>query len=147
MNRVHLKFWKRYLQVPKYSSTDITYLVSGTQPISEQVFKNPTKQLESINLSIPLEGHQLHLIRNKPDPVEEHSFQLEVPPKFWEILNSQFRLPSDASLRRKFTSKLFDLKHKYLCSRNKTNDFHIFADPVKCKCKSCKNPMDWYHEC
>ena len=57
MDRVHLKYWKRYLQVPKCSSTDITYLLSGTVPLSEQIFKNPTKALETINLSIQIEGH------------------------------------------------------------------------------------------
>ena len=82
----------------------------------------------------------------KPSPMEKYSFQKEVPRKFWEILHAQVRLPSDQTLRRKFTSRIFDLKHKYLCNRLKS-DFHKHADPQKCKCKNCKNPMDWYHEC
>ena len=146
MNIVQLKFWKRYLQVPKCASANITYLVSGTSPLSENMFSNPTKQLESINLSIPLPGHQLNLVRNKPPQEESYTFQKEVPEKFWEILQSQFKLPTDSNLRRKFTSKLYDLKHKHLCSRSK-KDFHKHADPRNCKCKNCKQSMDWYHEC
>ena len=146
MDRVHLKFWKRYLQVPKSSSTDITYLLSGTKPFSESIFENPTKSLESVNLSMELTGHQLNLIRNKPSPMEEYKFEKEVPPKFWEILRSQYRLPSNQDLRRRFTSRIFDLKHKYLCYRLKS-DFHTQADPQKCKCINCKQSMDWYHEC
>ena len=146
MNRVHLKYWKRYLQVPKSSSTDLTYLISGTIPLSETIFTNPTKQMETINLSMDLTGHQLHLIKNKAAPVEEYCFQKEVPQKFWDILHSQYTLPTDSNLRKRFTSKIFDLKHRYLCHRNK-DDFHNHADPLKCKCKTCKQPMDWYHEC
>ena len=146
MDRVHLKYWKRYLQVPKSSPTDLTYLISGTKPFSETIYENPTKALESVNLSIKLPGHQLNMVKNRPAPMEEYVFQKEVPPKFWEILQSQFRLPSDEKLRRRFTSKIFDLKHKYFCNRLKS-DFHNHADPVKCKCKVCKQPMDWYHEC
>ena len=146
MDRVQLKYWKRYLQVPKSSSTDITYLLSGTVPLTETIFKNPTKSMESISLSIPLPGHQLQIVKNKPKEMEEYSFQKEVPPKFWEILQSQFCLPANENSRRKFTSKIFDLKHKYLCNRKK-EDFHTLADPLKCKCKNCKSPMDWYHEC
>ena len=146
MNRVHLKFWKRYLQVPKYSSANITYLLTGMVPLSTQIFENPTKSLESINLSIPLPGHQLHLVKNKPKPEEPYKFEKEVPLKFWEILHSQFCLPTDQRLRRNFTTKIFDLKHKHYCNRLK-KDFHRYADPVKCKCKLCKQPMEWYHEC
>ena len=146
MDRVHSKFWKRYLQVPKSASKNITYLITATKPFSEQMFENPTKALQSINLSIPLPGHQLYLIKNKPEPKEEYSFQKEVPTKFWEILHSQFCLPTNEKLRRNFTSKLFDLKHKYQCNRPKS-EFHKHADPLKCKCKLCKQPMDWYHEC
>ena len=90
--------------------------------------------------------NQLHLIKNKAAPVEEYCFQKEVPQKFWEILHSQYTLPTDSNLRKRFTSKIFDLKHRYLCHRNK-DDFHNHADPLKCKCKTCKQPMDWYHEC
>ena len=147
MNRVQLKFWKRYLQVPKWAPTDITYLVSGSIPLSEKIFRNPTKALESINLSINLTGHQLHLIRNKPKPEEEYEFQEEMPEKFWEILRSQHSLPINPENRRKFTSKLFDLKHRHLCNRNMHDDFHNCADQLKCKCKVCNVPMDWYHEC
>ena len=146
MNTVHLKFWKRYLQVSKSSPTDITYLVSGTCPMSETIFKNPTKQLESINLSIPLPGHQLSLVKNKPAPEEEFKFQQEVPSKFWEILQSQAKLPSNSNHRKKFTTKLFDLQHKHQCKRP-LSDFHNVADPLKCICKNCKQPMDWYHQC
>ena len=147
MNRVLLKFWKRYLQVPKSVSTDITYLLSGTYPLTEKMFMNPTKPLESINLSIELTGHQLHLIRDKPNPEEEYKFEMEVPEKFWEILRSQHSLPINPENRRKFTSKIFDLKHKYFCVRNMRDDFHTCANPLKCKCKICNVPMDWYHEC
>ena len=146
MDRVYLKFWKRYLQIPKSSSTDLTYLIAGTYPFSERIFQNPTKSLQTINLSIKLPGHQLNLVKNCPKPMEEYVFNKEVHPKFWEILHSQYRLPSDEDLRRRFTSKIFDLKHKYQCNRLKS-DFHNLADPMKCKCKMCEQPMDWYHEC
>ena len=147
MNRVQQKYWKRYLQVPKCASTDITYLLSGTVPLSEKIFKNPTRQLESINLSINLHGHQLNLVRNKPAQEEEYSFQKDVPVKFWEIIEEQYTLPANKFLRRKFTSKLYDLKHKHFCNRNFKKDFHNCADPQKCKCKNCKLPMNWYHDC
>ena len=148
MDIVHLKYWKRYLQVPKCSSTKITYLLSGTCPLSETMFKNPTRQLQTINLSIPLPGHQLNLVRNKAEQEEEFSFQLEVPEKFWQILQEQIKLPANIFHRRKFTSKLYDLKHKNLCNRNKNKkDFHNYADPSKCKCKNCNESMNWYHEC
>ena len=78
--------------------------------------------------------------------MEKYTFQKEVPEKFWEILHSQFRLPSNQILRRKFTSKIYDLKHKYSCNRLKS-DFHKEADPQKCQCKNCNRPMEWYHEC
>ena len=146
MNRVQLKYWKRYLQIPKSSSANITYLVTGTIPLSEKMYENPTKQLESINLSIDLSGHQLYLVKNKPAQEEGYTFNKEVPEKFWEILQSQYQLPSNQHLRRKFTSKLYDLKHRHLCHRNKS-DFHKHADVRKCKCKNCNTPMDWYHEC
>ena len=107
---------------------------------------NPTKSLETINLSIPLNGHQLDLVRNKPGQEEEYEFKKEVPQQFWEILQSQHRLPSDSNLRRRFTSKIFDLKHRFLCNRLSI-DFHREADVQKCKCKNCKEPMGWYHEC
>ena len=146
MNRVYLKFWKRYLQVPKCSCTDFTYLVTNTFPLSEKMFKNPTKPLESINLSIPLDGHQLHLVKKKPAMEEEYQFQKEVPQQFWDILQSQHKLPCNSILRKKFTTKLFDLKHKFLCNRPST-EFHNHADVLKCKCKNCNQPMSWYHEC
>merc|ERR1711860_156642 len=102
--------------------------------------------LESINLSIPLDGHQLQLIKNKPAPMEKYTFKKQVPEKFWEILHAQKSLPANSELRKRFTSKLFDLKHIYQCNRLK-KDFHKHADPVKCKCTNCNEPMDWYHEC
>ena len=128
-----------------WAPTDITYLVSGSIPLSEKIFRNPTKALESINLSINLTGHQLHLIRNKPKPEEEYEFQEEMPEKFWEILRSQHSLSINPENRRKFTSKLFDLKHRHLCNRNMHDGFHNCAGPLKCKV--CNVPMDWYHEC
>ena len=132
--------------VPKSSPTEITYLICETCPLSERIFENPTRALESINLSIPFPGHQLALVRNKPKQEEAFSFQEEVPEKFWEILQSQVKLPTDKDLRKRFTSKLYDLKHRYQCRRN-LSDFHNHADIRKCKCKNCNNPMDWYHEC
>ena len=146
MNTVYLKFLKRYLQVPKSSPTEICYLVCGTIPMSERIFQNPTKALSSINLSIPFPGHQLSLVKKRPPPEEPFEFQREVPVQFWEILQSQFRLPTDSNKRRKFTSKLFDLQHWHNCNRNKS-EFHNTAEPQKCKCKHCKQPMDWYHIC
>ena len=146
MDRVYLKYWKRYLQVRRSSSANITYLVTGTYPLSERILENPTKALESINLSINLEGHQLQLIKNKPVQPEKYIFQKEVPEKVWEILQAQKCLPSNPELRKKFTSKLFDLQHIYQCKRLK-KDFHKNADPLKCKCVNCNEPMDWYHEC
>ena len=146
MNRVYLKYLKRYLGVPKSSSTDISYLVCGAKPLSQKMFQDPTKPLRSMNLSIPLPGHQLNLVKNQPEREEDYKFDKEVPPKFWEILNTQFRLPSNFYLRRKFTAKLFDTEHRKLCNRNK-DDFHNQADPLKCVCKVCKNSMDWYHVC
>lgn len=146
MNRVHLKFWKRYLQVPKCASKNITYLVTNTIPLTQKMFKNPTKALESINLSIQLEGHQLYLVKEKPPQEEEYSFDKEVPEQFWNILKSQHKLPTDINLRKRFTSKLFDLKHKYLCNRP-SKEFHNNAEVLKCKCKNCNDSLDWYHEC
>ena len=142
-----LKLIKTHSKVIKsHSKLIYIILISTTIPLEEQIFENPTRALESVNLSIKLPGHQLHLFKNKPNPVENYIFQKEVPHKFWEILHSQYRLPSDEILRRKFTSKIFDLKHRHLCNRPKS-EFHNQADPMKCKCKNCKKPMDWYHEC
>ena len=146
MDRVYLKYWKRYLGVPKSSSTDITYLASGKVPFSQKIFEDPTKPLQSINLSIPLPGHQLRLIKNKPKTPEEYKFEKEVPGKFWEILYAQHSLPTNYYLRKKFTNNLFDIDHKKYCDRPKS-EFHNEADPDKCKCKDCKQPMHWYHQC
>ena len=146
MKRVYLKYLKRYLGVPKSSSTDISYLACGVKPLSQKMFEDPTKPLRSLNLSIPLPGHQLNLVKNQPEKEEDYKFEKEVPPKFWEIFNSQYRLPANFYHRRKFSRKLFDTDHKKLCNRSKV-DFHNYADPLKCVCKDCNNPMDWYHEC
>ena len=108
---------------------------------------DPTKQLETINLSIPLTGHQLNLVKNKPAQEEEYRFQKDVPQKFWEILQDQHKLPSNCYLRRKFTAKLYDLKHFQFCNRTNKKDFHNHANPTQCKCKNCNNSMDWYLEC
>ena len=110
------------------------------------MFEDPTKPLRSLNLSIPLPGHQLNLVKNQPEKEEDYKFEKEVPTKFWEIFNSQYRLPANFYHRRKFSRKLFDTDHKKLCNRSKV-DFHNYADPLKCVCKDCNNPMDWYHEC
>ena len=146
MNRVYLKFLKRYLQVRKSSSARITYLICGAKPLNETIFENPTKSFQSINLSIPLPGHQLTLVRNKPEQPEPFEFNKEVPQKFWEILHTQMRLPSDQNSRKRFTSKIFDLQHVHNCIRPKS-DFHNNANPTLCKCKICKKPMEWYHSC
>ena len=146
MNRVYLKYWKRYLGVPKSSSTDITYLACGKKPFAQTVFEDPTRPLQSINLSIPLPGHQLRLVKNKPEKPEDYKFDKEVPAKFWEIFNSQYKLPSNFYYRKKFAQKLFDTEHRKLCVRPK-DDFHNYADPLKCKCTICKQSMDWYHVC
>ena len=147
---ISLKFPKIFSTVPykpiPYKPSCV-YLLSGTCPMSEKMFKNPTRQLQSINLSIQLTGHQLNLVKNKPAQEEEYIFQKEVPVKFWEIHQAQHALPTNCYLRRKFTSKLYDLKHKHFCNRNFKKDFHNLADVTKCKCKNCKLPMDWYHEC
>ena len=132
--------------VPKSSCIDISYLLCDTIPLSERMFQNPTKALESINLSISLPGHQLNLVKNKPKPEEPYIFKKEAPQKFWEILQAQIRLPTNQTLRKKFTTKIFDLQHKHNCIRP-LSDFHNHADQTLCKCKHCKKPMGWYHTC
>ena len=82
MKRVYLKYLKRYLGVPKSSSTDISYLACGVKPLSQKMFEDPTKPLRSLNLSIPLPGHQLNLVKNQPKKEEDYKFGKEVPPKF-----------------------------------------------------------------
>ena len=84
-------------------------------------------------------------MRNKPKQEDEFIFDKEVPEKFWQILNEQKNLPMNAYLRKKFTFKLFDLKHKQMCVRTKA-DFHNQTDPTKCICSDCNQPMDWYHD-
>ena len=145
MNIVQTKYWKRYFQVPKWSSKEVTYLLSGTIPLTERMFMNPTKQLQSINLSIPLDGYQLNLVKNQPAQ-EEYIIEKDIPVQFWEILQEQQRIPSNCYLRRKFTTKLYDLNHFQLCNRTK-KDFHNHANPRQCKCKNCNTSMDWYHKC
>ena len=138
MNRVYMKFIKRYIMVPKSSPTDIfSYLVTGTKPLSTKIFENPTKPLGSINLSIKLPGHQLYLVKNKPPQEDEYRFEMEVPQKFWDILANQKCLPTNVKLRKRFTSRLFDLNHRKLCTRTK-DDFHNQANPLKCICSDCK---------
>ena len=145
IDRVFLKYLKRYLGVPVSASNALTYFVTKTKPFTQTLYENPTRVLETINLSIPLSGHQLSLIKNKP--VYEPSLLFEeLPKEFHESdVTKDFRgLPSSLNFRKKITSKIFDLKHRHLCT---LESYHIFPNTRNCKCKICNNPMDWHHPC
>ena len=81
-------------------------------------------------------------VRGKPQTAWKKLVCLRI--RTWVVKK---KLTSTKFLRRKFTSKLYDLKHKHFCNRNFKKDFHNCADPQKCKCKNCKLPMNWYHDC
>ena len=145
IDRVFLKYLKRYLGVPSGASNAITYFITKTKPFTETLFQNPTKQLEKINLSIPLTGHQLSLVKNKPS-IDSHITHKDLPQEFYESeVVKEFRgLPSSFNYRKKISTKIFDLKHRVLCT---IETFHIFPNHQSCKCKHCNNSMDWHHPC
>ena len=146
INRAFLKYLKRYLGVPKSSCTDMTYFMTGTCPLTEKLFENPTKALQSIDLSIELTGHQLVLIKNKPQPEEPYKAEEEVPKEFLEKWESKriHRLTSNFSYRKKLAYELFDLSHKANC---KITTFHNHPIPEECKCVICDKNMEMYHVC
>ena len=145
IDRVFLKYLKRFLAVPIGSSNAITYYLTKTRPFSETLYENPTKPLQSINLSIPLHGHQLQLIKNKSEIIL-YTVHSEIPSDFHdsEVVKEFRGLPSNFQNRKKITNKIFDLKHRYLCTRE---DYHIYPNYQTCKCKVCSNPMEWHHPC
>ena len=145
IDRVFLKYLKRYLGVPVSASNAITYFLTNTRPFSHTLFENPTKLLQSINLSIPLPGHQLHLVKNR-EKEELQTLHKELPDEFFEskIVEDFKVLPCRYHNRKKLTNAIFDLKHRKICTIDK---YHIFPDHLHCKCKICSNPMEWHHPC
>ena len=142
MNSVFTKFLKRFLGIPPFTSNAVTHLLCGTAPLTQTIFQNPTQPLESINLSIPIPGHQLYLIKEKVQ--DEETYSPEVIPEIRNEIAKIVKLPSNFFYRRRLARKIHDLDHRELCE-NKA--FHTKADEQTCKCKLCKNPMKIYHKC
>ena len=144
MNSVYTKFLKRYLQIPPWCNNEITHLICGTIPLSNTLFENPTKSLESINLSIPIPGHQLHLIKNKVQKEDSFIPSDVVPQEVKDAFSNVTKLPSNSVYRKKLAKQIFDLDHRSIC---KTEDFHSKPNISSCICKHCNLSMNWYHQC
>ena len=145
IDRVFLKYLKRYLGVPASASNAITYFLTNTKPLSQRLFENPTKPLQSINLSFPLTGHQLTLIKNRKAE-EFGTLHNELPEEFYgskPVMDFKV-IPYTFHHRRNLTSNIFDLKHRKICS---VVDYHIYPNPQTCKCKICDQLMGWHHPC
>lgn len=82
IDRVFLKYLKRYLGVPVYASNAITYFITNTKPFSHTLYEDPTKLLRSIILSIPLPAHQLRLNKNRKEE-ELCTIHKEIPEEFY----------------------------------------------------------------
>ena len=122
----------------------MTHLLCGTVPFSYTLFENPTKSLESINLSIPLPGHQLNLIKKKVSKEEDFIPSNLVPKEVNEKFSKVFQLPSNSVYRKKLAKEIFDLNHRSIC---KTEEFHSKPNVDSCICKFCNYSMNWYHKC
>ena len=145
IDRVFLKYLKRFIGAPSGASNAITYFITKTKPFTQRLFENPTKPLQSINLSIPLTGHQLNLVKNRPE-IEPYILHNEIPSDFHESeVVKEFRgLPAKYQNRKKMATNIFDLKHRQLCT---VESYHIYPNQQVCKCKICKTHMEWHHPC
>ena len=144
MNAVFTKYLKRYLQIPPFTNNEITHFLCGTVPLTKTLFENPTKSLQSINLSIPIPGHQLKLIREQVSKEEDYHPSDLMPNEVLVRCSMIPKLPSNKMYRKKLAQEIFNLNHRDLCKRK---DFHVKPDSTSCICIHCNNPMSWYHVC
>ena len=144
MNAVFTKYLKRYLQIPPFTNNEITHFLCGTVPLSKTLFENPTKPLQSINLSIPIPGHQLLLVKDQVPAEEHYAPSDEMPTEVLAYCSMVNKIPSNRMYRKQLAKEIFDLNHRDTC---KTKDFHRKPDPTTCICIHCKQPMNWYHVC
>ena len=144
MNAVFTKYLKRYLQIPPYTNNEIAHFLCGTVPLTKTLFENPTKPLQSINLSIPIPGHQLHLIKNQVSREEDYFPSDLIPNLVLARCAMLSKLPSNQAYRWKASREIFDLDHRTIC---KQKEFHSKPDVTSCVCIHCNQPMNWYHIC
>ena len=138
------KYLKRYLQIPPFTNNEITHFLCGTVPLTKTLFENSTKSLQTINLSIPIPGNQLKLVREKVSREDDYHPSDLIPNEVLARISMTPNLPCNKIYRKKLAQEIYNLNHRDICKRK---EFHVKPDPTSCICNFCNNPMNWYHVC
>ena len=145
LNTIFTRFLKRYLGIPYNCSNAITYHVTSTQPLTDQL------KISLKNAEISLH-RQLMNICEAPKFANEifesswsASINLRSIPSFFWMTKVFDGIPKESKQRRKLMFDIYDLSHHKLCQNEDYHRASAESYDEHCTCIQCGNFMEHFH--